>query len=447
MKDFFKKENKINMQSGQAMLVSVVLFLITSLSVVAGLVSPSVREFKIADDSIRSRQSLYLAESGIEDAYYRVSHNGTLPASGTPIAISLNGYTASTTVTDTAYNAKTIYSTGNVSSRQRNDELKILSGDGAIFRYGTQVGQGGIIFLNGASLTGNLYSNGNITGANGAYITGDVYVAGSAGSISDMSCLGGIAAGSACSNASASPNAHSYSITGSKIVGTAYCKTGSGNNKACNTTEDVPVVIDLPISDAQISDWKSDAAANPNNIINGNYTISTSQTIGPLKVIGDLTITGTPTVTIADTVWATGKILFSGNNGTVIKLASTFGNHSGIMIADGYIDVGNNTTFQDSGTAGSYIMLLTTSTCDENTAASPCSSHNAIKINNNANIVIANAEKGTISFQNNATVKEVVGKTIRLKQNVAISYGTGIINVGFTSGPTGSWTISSWQEK
>jgi hypothetical protein len=437
---------KSNKQSGQAMLISVVFFLIISISIIAGLVSPSVREFKLAADSLRSRQSFFLAESGVEDALYRIANNGTLPASGTPISISLNGATASTTITDTTYNTKTIASTGDFSLRQRQSELKITSGDGATFRYGTQVGQGGIIFENNAFLTGNLYSNGNITGANGAYITGDVYVAGTSGSINNM-CLGGKISNGNCANASASPNAHSHSITSSNIVGTAYCKTGSGNNKACTTTEDEPAVIDLPISDAQITSWKNDAIANPNNIINGNYTISTDQTIGPMKVVGDLTISGTPTITITDTVWVTGKILFSGNNGTVIKLSSSFGSHSGIMIADGYIDVGNNTAFQDSGTLGSYLMLLSTSTCDESNAASPCLSHNAIKINNNANIVIANAQNGTISFANNATVKEVVGKTIRLKQNVGISYGTGIINVGFTSGPSGSWAINSWQEK
>ncbi len=57
-----------------------------------------------------------------------------------------------------------------------------------------------------------------------------------------------------------------------------------------------------------------------------------------------------------------------------------------------------------------------------------------------------NAQKGTVYFKNNATVKESVGYKIRLKQNVGISYGSGIINVGFTSGPSGSWTIGSWNE-
>ncbi len=453
MKNFLKTKNyKLKTNSGQAMLISVIFFLFISLSIIAGLVSPSVREFKIANDAIHSRQSFFLAESGVEDAYYRIVRNGTLPASGTQIIISLNGATASTTIIDTSASIKTITSLGDLSLRQRKSELKITSGDGVTFRYGTQAGQGGIIFQENSFLSGNLYSNGNIVGANNAYITGNVFVAGNTGSISNM-CLGGMKTqGSSCAVVGGvTGNTHAHTVTGSHITGALYCQVGgtgnNANNKACNTTLPVPVAIDLPVTEAQITAWKVDAAAISSNNVTGNLTISTNQTIGPMKIVGNLTISGTPIVTIADTVWVTGNIFFNGGQNTVIKLASTYGNQSGIIIADGYINVGNNMVFEDSGTLGSYIMILSTSVCDENTSVSSCNGKNAITINNNANIVIANAQNGTISFANNATVKEVVGQTIRLKQNVGIYYGTGVINVGFTSGPSGSWGISSWQEK
>ncbi len=90
-------------------------------------------------------------------------------------------------------------------------------------------------------------------------------------------------------------------------------------------------------------------------------------------------------------------------------------------------------------------MLLSTSSCDETTTGSPCNSNNAIAVNNNASIVIANAQSGTISFSNNANVKEVVGKTIRLKNNAGITYGSGTVNVGFQSGPN-AWNVFSWLE-
>ncbi len=435
------KNKKINYQSGQAMLISVIFFLFISISIIAGLVGPTVREFNIANDSLRSRQSFFLSESAMEDAYYRINKNKSI---GSTDVLTLNGSTGTATITSPSSSNKTISSLGDVSLRQRLNELKINSASTVVFKYGTQAGQGGIIFLNNAYLNGTLYSNGNVTGANGAYITGSAFVAGSSGTISTMSCVGGTASGSNCTSATPG-NAYAHTITSSKSPGTLYCQTGSGNNKSCDTSQADPAVEPLPVTDANITAWKSDAAAG--TIINGNYTVSTNQTLGPTKIIGNLTITGTPTLTLANTVWVTGNILFQGNSGTVIKLASSYAGQSGIMIADGYITIGNNTTFQDSGTTGSYIMLLSTSTCDESITASPCNSNNAIAVNNNASIVITNAQNGTISFANNATVKELVGKTIRLKQNVGINYGSGSITVGFTSGSGGVWSVSSWQEK
>jgi hypothetical protein len=252
-------------------------------------------------------------------------------------------------------------------------------------------------------------------------------VAGSSGSISNMR-VGTAGTG----------DAWAHSITGSTVTGTVYCQSGSGNNKACNTSQGDPAVLDMPVSDQSILDWETDAAAG--GTLSGNQTISTPTTLGPKKISGNLTINST--LTIANTLWVTGNLTV---NGTV-KLASSFGATSGIVIVDGLISTANNVIFQDSGTLGSYIMLLTTSDCDESNAAAPCSGHNSAEVRNNSDIIIINAQNGTVSFANNATVKEVAGKTIRLQNNVGITYGSGLINVGFTSGPAGSWQISSWKE-
>ncbi len=158
--------------------------------------------------------------------------------------------------------------------------------------------------------------------------------------------------------------------------------------------------------------------------------------------MGNLTINST--LTMAGTIYVTGNITFG--IGGVLKLDSSYGATSGIIISDGYITISNNTLFQDSGTAGSFILLLSNSTCDASVTGSPCFSNNAIDVSNNSNISIVNAQKGTVYFSNNATVKESVGNKIELKNNVGISYGSGIINIGFTSGPSGSWLINDWKE-
>jgi len=176
-----QKERKINNQSGAAMLISVVFFIFISLAIISGLVSPSVREFKISTDTLRSKQSFFLSELGVEDAFYRLKE--ALPI-GTSEIITLNGNTATTIITDTGAGEKTIASTGDVSLRQRKSELKLSAGTGASFNYGVQSGQGGFILDNNSQINGSVYSNGNITG--GGTITGSATSANSGALVADQ---------------------------------------------------------------------------------------------------------------------------------------------------------------------------------------------------------------------------------------------------------------------
>ncbi len=418
---------KIKRNRGAAMLISVVFFLFISLAIIAGLVSPTVREFRNASVSLNSKQSYFLAESGGEDAVYRIKNIMNIGSSET---LALNSNSATTTITTLVGGDKQIVSLGDVSSLQRKTSVLLKTGDGAVFKYGTQAGQGGFVFANNSFVSGSLYSNGNIVGSNGAYITGDAYVAGTSGFISNMN-IG--------HNGTIS-NAHVHTITNSTVTGTIYCQSGSNNNKSCTAPSQLvdPTAQDLPISDSQIASWEADAVAG--GTTSGDVTISTPATLGPRKITGNLTVTNT--LTIANTIYVTGNVIISGT----VKLDSAYGATSGMIIADGYITIANGVVFQDSGTTGSYIMLLSNSTCDSSISGSPCNGHNAIDVANNSSISIVNAEKGTVYFSNNAGVKEAVGNTISLKNNVGISYGSGVISPDFTSGPTGSWVVSSWGE-
>jgi len=415
---------KIKKNSGAAMLVSVVFFLFIMLSIIIGLVSPTVREFRSANVNLNSKKSYFLAESGSEDAAYRIKNNKPISGSET---ITLNSNSVTTTISTLVGGDKQIVSLGDIASFQRKVTVLLKAGDGAVFKYGTQAGQGGFVFKNNSHISGSLYSNGNIVGSNGAYITGDAFVAGSTGSISNMRVgYGGTG------------EAHANTVTGSTITGSLYCQSGSSNNKACNTSQADPVSEDLPISDEQITNWKADAVLG--GTTSGDVTISTPTTLGSRKIQGNLTITNT--LNLTNTVYVTGNVNISGT----VKLDPAYGSNSGMIIADGYIIVGNGVVFQDSGTAGSYIMLLSTSTCDISISGAPCNGNNAIDVSNNSSISIVNAQQGTVYFSNNAGVKEAVGNKIVLKNNVGISYGSGIISTNFTSGPSGSWVLGGWGE-
>jgi hypothetical protein len=426
MKKDFKK---IKRNKGAAMLTAVIFFLFISLAVVFGLVSPAVREFKNVNADLNSKKSYFLAESGTEDAMYRIINYMPVANSQT---ITIDSNSETTTILDLFVNVKQIVSQGDVSSYQRKITSVLSTGYGAVFKYGTQAGQGGFVFHPNSFVNGSLYSNGNIVGSNGAYITGDAFVAGSTGSISNMRIgYGGIG------------SAHVHNITSSTVTGTIYCQTGSGNNKVCNTSQADPEDQKLPISDESIAKWKDDATAPPTGgETSGNVIITTPTTIGPRKIIGDLTIKDK--LTMAGTIYVTGNINIG--IGGILKLDSSYGASSGIILSDGYITISNNAVFQDSGTIGSYILLLSNSACDASISASPCFGNNAIDVSNNSDISIVDAQQGTVYFSNNATVKETVGKKIELKNNVGISYGSGIIDIGFSNGPSGAWAINSWIE-
>jgi len=226
-------------------------------------------------------------------------------------------------------------------------------------------------------------------------------------------------------------NAYAHTINNSTIRGTNYCKVGSGNNKACNTTLDDPVEIPMPISDQNIEDWKEQAEAG--GVHSGNYTLSgTSGSLGPKKITGNFTLTNNVTFTVNGTIWVQGNLDISNN--VTVKLASGYGSSEGLIIVDGTVNIGNNVTFQSS-TGGGYVMVLTTS-----------NSTSALTLGNNAGAVILYAANGTINVNNNAGAKALTGYYIHLSNNAVITYDSGLANSNFSSGPSGSYNISRWKE-
>src|SRR3989344_3588675 len=95
----FESGQALRYNSGQAMMVATMFFLVVSITIIFGLVGPIVRQQKIASQSLLSRQSYFLAEAGVEDVVYRLDTGLTV---GTTEVLSLNGSSATTVTTDTA---------------------------------------------------------------------------------------------------------------------------------------------------------------------------------------------------------------------------------------------------------------------------------------------------------------------------------------------------------
>jgi hypothetical protein len=257
----------------------------------------------------------------------------------------------------------------------------------------------------------------------------DVFLGGDTGLISGVS-IG-----------SAGGDAWAHQVNNSSVTGTIYCQAGSGNNKACNTSRPDPAEQPYPVSDGNILEWKS--VAESGGVHNGNLSYGGADviSIGPKKIEGNLNVGAGATLNITGTLWVTGNIAISG--GAVVKLGPNYGSESGILVTDGRISLTGGGTIQGSGQAGSYILAVTTSECPD---IGNCGNKPAIEVTGGTGSVILNAQKGTISFSGGANAKQATAYKIIMSGGTTVNYETGIADVSFSSGPSGSWNLISWDE-
>lgn len=256
-------------------------------------------------------------------------------------------------------------------------------------------------------------------------------------------------------------NAKANSITNSKICGDAYYQTidsstlnflNSPTSQTCGTPttsgtaypgSSDPSLQNMPISQANIDQWKIDAQAG--GTISGNYNVADNASLGPKEITGDLLMaTNNTTLTVTGTIFVHGNLDMS--NSSSIKCSSSYGANSCLIVADGWIHTDNNGTFAGSGTAGSFIMLLTTLACDGSFSAGCTHNNGAVDVHNNATGVIFYAQNGKINLHNGVNVTEVTAYKLTLDNNAAITYNQGLANAIFSSGPSGGWNIKSWKE-
>lgn len=257
----------------------------------------------------------------------------------------------------------------------------------------------------------------------------DLYVGGDTGLIS------GVTVGSAGGDAWANI------VNNSTVSGTIYCQGGSGNNKACDTSRTDPVQQPMPISDGNIAEWKSVAEAG--EIFNGNksYGSQDNVSIGPMKIVGNLSVAAGATLTLTDTVWVTGNVSVSG--GAKIKLGANYGATSGILVTDGRISMSGGGTMQGSGTSGSYMLAVTTSQCPY---SGSCGGNPAIDVSGGTGSVVLNAQQGNLTFSGGASAKQATAKKIIMSGGTTVSYESGLADINFSSGPSGSYNLISWDE-
>lgn len=193
-----KITEKTKTNKGAAMMIVVFFFMFISLTILVGIVTPVVREFKIAKDNFDSKQSYFIAESGVEDMMYRIKNKMEVGTVGDNRELYLNDrdlfVPIPTEYLDLGSGRKKIVMTGDVNSNQRTVDLQLTTSTGVSFNYGVLVGQGGITMGGSGTINGNIYANGPITGDSSAIITGTAISANSPSMVSDQSNGSGVPA-------------------------------------------------------------------------------------------------------------------------------------------------------------------------------------------------------------------------------------------------------------
>lgn len=398
--------------------------------IIFGVTNPILSGHSSAVSFIKSKQAFILANSANNEALYRLKNNKVL---NSPNSITLSSSTASIAVTNSA-SGKDITITTPSNDFQRNIKTNLLFGTGVSFHYGIQSGQGGFDLNNSSSVVGNVYSGGQVTGS-GNSISGDVISSGSAGLIDGINATG---------------TAYARTIQNSTVGKDAYYVTKTNTTVAGTSYPDSPdqADADLPISDSQIEEWKAEAAAGGvQTCTGGKFVITTSRSIGTTKIPCDLEISNSPTVTITGHIWVEGNIVT--RNSPTIRIDPALGNKNVVMIADkptdrvgsSIVTIGNSTNFQGSGTAGSFVFMIS-----QNNHAESGGSTQAITIGNSANALVVYASHGLISLANSVSLKEVTAYKIVLSNSAKVIYDTGLANTLFSAGPGGSYTQTSWRE-
>jgi hypothetical protein len=436
MKRYKHKEIKFSKSHGAAMMIFTIFIFFTSFMIIVGISRPALREFAITQNAFNSRQTYFLSESGVEDAFYRIKNGKSIGASESLV---LGDTTATTTISDIGGGQKEISSLADTNTNQRKVNLVLDSASGSSsinldFSSGLIAGSNGVYITSGATLIGDIFSSGSIQSfGNGVTntITGNAVVGGSSGVIKVNNMFGN-------NNLAIQGNASAHTVNDTTTTGTIYCQSGTGNNKSCDTSRSDPSVASIPDLSSEISDWKSQASAGEVLSYNTGTGPSRSE-FGPTKINGNFQVYQNYPLVLKGPLWVTGDFTAIGD-GVKIMLDPSYGGGDGMIIVDGNITMGvfsssQNMTVEGSGTAGSYVLIIGTS-----------SSAN-YQVNKLSGDVLFYAPNNDINFYGGANTMGALAKRLQVVYN-----GYGLDTVSYSAGPStlnfgpDVYSINSWKE-
>lgn len=411
-------------QAGQAAIL--IIFVIGMISILIGisLVKTGFNESIMGRATSKSLNAFYAANSGIEEAFYRLNHGSTNPGS---FAVTAGESNAQVQISG-AGNQKTIEAVGTYKNFVRKIKVEVeISELAPGFKYAVHAGNGGFI-LAGAEknfVIGNVYSNQRVQGfkkdCDKSAIKGTVWAVNSITKYKNGQ-------GPCIEENAFTPNfIEGYVLPPGQII-----------------TSPAPTPIPLPAFNLSLL----------KNRLTLGITSECSEagpgTLGDIIVNGDLTIDNN--LSICGPVWVKGKLTIKKD--VIITISNLVSEPIGqIVLVDGLIEVESGTNFPTKVIQGknTYVIFISEAPpvgniddwCDNPAITLKTHSQGALFYSLNSCVLINTESSSGAGYY----FGSVIGQKIMLDTNASLEYDPGLSGAvfGLTSG--GGWQTVSFKEE
>lgn len=231
--------------------------------------------------------------------------------------------------------------------------------------------------------------------------------------------IGGQAHANTLENLTIAKDAYYQTIINSTVLGSAHPGFA-----------DPPPKI-FPISDANVADWKNQVDKLETTTV-GDIS-NCVNILGPRKIVGNVTFNSGCRVIVKSPIWITRDLTLNSNN--ILTLDGSYGSTSGVIIVSGKVSMNSNNHLNGTGVGSSLLMALSEFDSRSNNIS-------AVQVNSNGNTGVYYASKGIIEPGTGNSFKAITAWKIRLVNNSTIDYETGLSSSLFTSGPSGSYSLT-----
>ncbi len=462
-------------QNGFAALLLIFVLGMVGMLVASSLVLTGYNESQMARTGASGTSAYYVANSGIEDAIYKIRHitdYGLLTVSYT---IPVDHGSAAVTVSPGAdAKERLIDAVGTIGpyvSRIRAvvQNTSVIPG----FPYAVHAGSGGFEMENNAIVTGDVYAMGDIMGgsSNNNCTGNPSMIQGVATSSGTFTTLPDGSGNGVCT----SSDAYGKKFNACFIKGTAFyvqlpvaCSNAPPTSDISGTIPSPIAPIPFPISDGQIDD----VTKHIKQTYTGNCYVGgpqdtpgcyTKEAVTNIPIVGGVRITGALTISSSNIkfsgpVWVSQDMMFTSN--VTIGLTADLTDISQMIVVDDRIIAKANINFiPNTGVSGDKVYLLPISRFDPRSVPgftgdicrkdNPDTTINSIYVQSNINDVLFYAPHGCLYIKGvggGTYFGSAIGEKILLGGGT-LTYDTALVKAEFGTTRSGGWQIASFNQR